>query len=167
LGSVDEPLACPLLHLRATSVAYPEARPLRRKTRLTLFPDRSSSLQTATLQHVETGEPFFSPGRNRTFERPCQAFQKPRPQGLATLSAASALPPSEASFSSPRSWASLFRAFFRPPGPLAVSRKRSAPAFFCQTRRPGIDASAACAREASCAPGPPVMVVTGAGPLLS
>jgi hypothetical protein len=167
LGSVDEPLARPLLHLHATSVACPEARPLRRKTGLTLPSTRSSSLQTATLQHVKTEGPFFSSGLDRTFGRPCHALQKCRPQGLATLPAVSALLPSEASFSSPRSWASLFRALFRPRGPLAVSRERSAPAFSCQTVRLGIDASAACAREASCASSSPAMVMTGAEPLLS
>jgi len=166
LGSVDEPLARPLLHLHATSVACPEARPLRRKTKPTPLSARSSSLQTATLQHVKTEEPFFSSGLDRTFGRPCQAFRKCRPQGLATLPAVSALLPSEASFSSPRSWASLFRALFRPPGPFTVSRERSAPAFFCQTFRPGIDASAAYAREASCASSSPAMVITGAEPPL-
>jgi hypothetical protein len=124
---------------------------LRREHQATLGSPRGSSLHSAALQHIQTEEPFFSPDRSRTFERLCRAFQKPHPQGLATLSVASALLPSEASFSSPRSWASLFRAFLQPPGPTVVSHGRSAPTLSCQTHRLGNGASAASAHEASCA----------------
>jgi hypothetical protein len=41
--------------------------------------------------------------------------------------------PSEAFFSSPRSWASLFKALFRNCDPFPVSRKRSAHTFSYQT----------------------------------
>jgi hypothetical protein len=58
-------------------------------------------------------DPFVRPACDRAFERPCLAVRRPRLQGLATLLAVSALPSSGACFSSQRSWASLFRAFFR------------------------------------------------------
>jgi len=50
----------------------------------------------------------------KTSCRVCLSYRKPRPQGLATLSAAFVSPSLEASFSSQRSWVSPFRAFASP-----------------------------------------------------
>jgi len=58
--------------------------------------------------------PFVRWARDPASRRSCRTVRKSRLQGLATLLAASAPRPTEACFSSPRSWASLFRAFFRP-----------------------------------------------------
>jgi len=137
------------LHFRPTSADSPGARRPILKTRPTLFSTPDSSPHSATLQHVQTREPFFSPGSHRTFEKPRHAFQKSRPQGLITLSTASALSPSEASFSFPRSWVSPSRAFLRPCGPHVVSHARSALALSCQPHRVGTDATTVSARMAS------------------
>jgi len=58
----------------------------------------------------KTQEPFFSPLSRRP-EDVALPLRKSRPQGLATLSAASAPESLRAFFSSPRSWASPFEAF--------------------------------------------------------
>jgi hypothetical protein len=83
---------------------------------------RISSLRSGALQRGRTREPLSAPGVCRASEGRCLALRRPHPQGLATLSAGSVLPSSEASFSLPRSWASLFRALLRPRGSPAVSR---------------------------------------------
>jgi len=101
LGSVDKPLACPLLYFRATSVACPETRCFLQETRPTLPLAGSSSLPSATLQHFEAKPPLFSPGSRRTFERHGPVFQRCRPQGLATLSAVSAAQPTGTLFQPP------------------------------------------------------------------
>jgi hypothetical protein len=156
LGLVDKPLARPPLGLHAISAACPEACCLTQRTRPTLTLSRGSSLRFATLQHIEAKEPFSSSGRCQTSGRLCRAFQKPHPQGLATLSAVLALLPSEASFSFPRSWASLSRALLQPHGRAALSRGPSALTLPYQTRRLDTGASAVSAHEASrsSCPGP-------------
>jgi hypothetical protein len=57
------PSASPLLHLRATSVAFPNTCCFAQKTKPTLPFFQSSSHQSATLQHIQTKEPFFSTWR--------------------------------------------------------------------------------------------------------
>jgi hypothetical protein len=75
--------------------------------------------------------------------------------------------PRERSFSPPHSWASPFRAFFRPHGPFKISQERPAPALCYQTLRPGMNASAAFAHEASCTSCPPRFLRRWVEPLLS
>jgi hypothetical protein len=79
----------------------------------------------------------------------CRAVRKSRLQGLATLLAASAPRPTEACFSFPRSWASLYKALVRSRDRFPVSRKPSAPALSCQTVRPDTGASAVYVRDIS------------------
>jgi hypothetical protein len=101
--------------------------------------------------------PFLRLARDQTFERRYRATRKSRLQGLATLLAVSALSPSGTYFSSPRSWASLSRAFFRLGGRFGVSLEPSAPALSCQTVRPDTGASAASAHRASGTTGSPTL----------
>jgi len=101
--------------------------------------------------------PFVRLARDQAFERTCRTARKSRLQGLATLWAASASRPTEACFSFPRSWASLFRALFRPRGRTPVSRGFSAPALSCQTERPDTGTPAVLARDASGTPSSPTL----------
>lgn len=63
-----------------------------------------------TLQHIKMQETFFSLFSKRP-ENVCPVSRKFPPQGLATLTRISFLSPVGTSFSSQRSWVSLFRAF--------------------------------------------------------
>jgi hypothetical protein len=101
--------------------------------------------------------PFLRLACGQTSERRYRAARKSRLQGLATLLAASALLPSGTCFSSPRSWASPFRALFRLGGRSGVSLGPSALALSCQTVRPDTGASAACAHRASGTTGSPTL----------
>jgi len=101
--------------------------------------------------------PFLRWARAPAFERPCRTARKSRLQGLATLLAASVLQPTEACFSSPRSWASLFKASLRSRGRTPVSRNPSAPALSRQTDRPDAGAPAALARGLSGSPSSPTL----------
>jgi hypothetical protein len=131
------------------------------------------SLRTERLASLRS--PSACPnGRTLLGTRPCRVsggrchiLQKSHPQGLATLSAALALLPSEASFSSPRSWASLFRALFRPHGLTTVSRAHSALTLPRQTGQPDGGASAVCAHGISCTSCPRMFVFSRAETMLS
>jgi hypothetical protein len=101
--------------------------------------------------------PFLRLACGQTSERRCRAARKSRLQGLATLLAASALLPSGTYFSSPRSWAWLFRALFRLSGRFGVSLEPSALALSRQTARPDTGASAASAHFASGTTGSPTL----------
>jgi hypothetical protein len=87
------------------------------------------------LQHIRIEEPFGSP--NHSARRPSGVAlhtRKSRSRGLATLSAAFALQPLDASFSIQRSWASPFRAFYSSPVIRSwFPRTLSAPALPCIT----------------------------------
>jgi hypothetical protein len=100
----------------------------------------------------------------RASERRCRAIRKSRLQGLATLLAASAPVPSGACFSPPRSWASLFRAFFRSRSRSQVSPGPAAPALSCQTPRPGTGAPAVFAHRTSGTPRSPTFFRKEWGP---
>lgn len=67
-------------------------------------------LSSSALQHVRMKKPFVSLFSKRPKDL-CPAFRKSPPQGLATLSGIFVSSPWGTSFSSQRSWASLFRAF--------------------------------------------------------
>jgi hypothetical protein len=71
--SSTDPSAGPLLHLRATSVAFPNARCFVQKAKPTLPLNQSSSHRSATLQHFQTKEPFFSLGGYQAFKQRCHA----------------------------------------------------------------------------------------------
>jgi hypothetical protein len=108
--------------------------------------------------------PFLRLAFGQVSEQLRHAARKSRLQGLATLLTASAHPPSGTLFSSPRSWASPFRASFRLHGRHGVSPGPSAPTLLCQTLRPGTGAPAAYAREASGYPRSPALFGREWGP---
>jgi len=155
------------MRLRSASADYPEARRRTPEPGATPTPAHGSSLRAAALQHVPAEEPFLPPGNRRASGRPCHAFQKPRPRGLATPSAALALPLSEAYFSFPRSWASPFRAFLRPHGTPMVSHGRPVRTLQRQTHGLGGGAPTAHAREASRASSARARILARVEPLLS
>jgi hypothetical protein len=108
-----DPHAGPLLRLRATSVAFPFACRSVPEAKPTLPPSQSSSHRSTALQHIQTKEPFFSPGfwpgvqpaLPHRLEVPPSGFGYPlggvSPSVLGNF------------LGSPRSWASLFRALIR------------------------------------------------------
>jgi len=100
----------PLVRFDATLASY-ALKPRRRPVSLVDPNPRPSAprLSFVALQRSKVQKPFFSP----LAERPRRVALRPRkshPQGLATLSVASALEPLGASFSPRHSWASPFRA---------------------------------------------------------
>jgi hypothetical protein len=128
--------ASPLRHFNATSASCPIHSPSPYQR---LMPTMSRFQKTPrfgfpALQHFQVSTPFFS--RNRLIPRPI-GFTLPTgspalrvwlPSQRCQLSR-----PSEASFRSPRSWASPFRAFLLFGDPTPVSGPCSAPALPCKT----------------------------------
>jgi hypothetical protein len=123
-------------------VAFPEACCLPQEARPTLPLAESSSLLSAALQHFKARQPFFSPGSRPAFEKHHHAFQKSRPQGLATLSTALAIPPTEVLSQPPTllgftlqsffptlwptsDFSKVFRSYVFLPNPLAWQRRFS------------------------------------------
>jgi hypothetical protein len=134
------PVATSLAHLRPTAACCPTACRfptcvLRRRNPRS---ESASRKLLAPSAYPDPGAlllaPFEAYGR-------LPAFQKPRPQGLATLSAASAPKPLEAFFSPQRSWGFPFRAFLFSRGSIPVSRNRSPHALAMKTSRPPRGAS--------------------------
>jgi len=116
------------------------------------LPSQAPRIDPRPFSITRSKNPFLRLAFDQAFGRLCLAARRPRLQCLATLLTVSALRPSEACFSSPRSWASLFKAYFRFRGRHPVSRMSSAPALSCQTARLGTGAPAASAREISGTP---------------
>jgi hypothetical protein len=123
----------PLSHSHATlSVSHPQAPPLMSvlgRPKATL---KSSSLELLRPSAFADRTTLLLTPRGASGNR-CPDPRKSHPQGLATLSVTSVVPPLEASFSSPRSWASPFRAFLLPRGRKGVSTSPSARALPTKT----------------------------------
>jgi hypothetical protein len=106
------------MHFNATVASFPFHGPLsyRCLTSTVNHLPKTPRVSLSALQRLWNEEPFLSP--DLSVER-LSGFalltQKFRSQGLATLSAASALRTLKASFSFQRSWVSPFRAFYSSP----------------------------------------------------
>jgi len=106
------------MHFDATVASFPFHKPpsYRCPTSTVIRLPKAPRVSLTTLQRMRIEEPFFS--RHLAVKRPsgfALHTRKSRSQGLATLSAASALRTLEASFSVQRSWVSPFRAFHSSP----------------------------------------------------
>jgi hypothetical protein len=156
-----DPHAGPLLHLRATPVACPDARRPAQKAKPTWPLWRNSSLRSMTLQHIQTEEPFFAFGFRPNVPAALPHLREVPPSGFGYPLGGVSPPALGNLFSSPRSWASLFRAFIRPRGRPRVSPEPSARALPCQTARLGNGAPAASAYEASSAFRLPRLFISG------
>jgi len=116
----------PLSHSHATfSVSHPQAPPL-----ISVLGRPEATLKSSSL---ELRCPSALSDRTTLLLTPLGASgnrypdpRKSHPQGLATLSVTSVVPPLEASFSSPRSWAFPFRALLLPRDRKGVSTSPSA-----------------------------------------
>jgi hypothetical protein len=124
------------MHFDATLAASPQACCLNVDLPLST---QEAKRQSTLLEH--RGPSAYPEGRTLFFtseeasHMECEPRGKGHPQGVATLSMALALQSLAASFSSQRSWASLFRAFLQLHDPFIVSNERSALALSYQTQR--------------------------------
>jgi hypothetical protein len=84
---------------------------LRQKVRPTLLSYEAPRITPLPFSISKRKNPIFHLAFGQAFDRRSHVDRRSRLQGLATLWTVSASSPSEASFSSPHSWVSLFRAF--------------------------------------------------------